>query len=762
MAERLKWSRDRRDPVSWLARFLGDEDYFSGLRKAGRMDELRVYYLVRAQFNYQVMGLVGDWVLPFWAERQFAYESDTYHPGGQHPLLDNVSARNWVVLPVQGAEELGLVDPRGLVTPAALGFSLDFWLRVGDKLVYPSREPGVNQSLYRGLPVVETALSTDNFLFRSWVWASRAAGQPVVQGLCLLRSRDGKKKVSLCPAIRPFNPEGVHPVAEVEYLEPGLVCVDHRVGLVVGREPDRVVAGNLETGDLGGLDSKEQSLSRASCPRGLATIMLEFRPDREGKRGEIYLPWSIPLVPLKPGRKKAAGKLLLPGMDRPEEIPGRISPVLRDKRVVSTQDKVLTAALAISLERVLSRPWSRTPPLGYDRKVSLDPEIALWSLEVLYRADRLEEWLTGWRAFARLVNKKGFIDGCPGRWDLMGLAVHQAGKAAPWLSESALEAEVIPVVIRLLNALESGGTGAGPGLMPARVGGRRTPVFGDAFWGAAAFESAAEMLAVLGREGESDRYREKSGVMWEKIKERVSIYGPGAMPAGPGEKPGLSMVANLAPLCFLDPPAPVSSLLKPTVLELFKLSPFENLLPGDGPAAGISISRSLLATAALVKLGSPLAMECLESILKLMGDSFCFPEVVNPKTGLGCSGDGHGFLNDILLAVVIMDLFLREDGDSLRITPVPLVEWFNEGENIVVTDRLTRFGRFGYRVDGLPDRIILSLEPEYRVPPEHVTITVPFYPGGASVDNVEVVADTRTMELGPEGRKASILRQEKL
>ncbi|WP_419840976.1 hypothetical protein [Candidatus Poriferisodalis sp.] len=111
---------------------------------------------------------LDEWVRPWWAERQLDPASAAYAPApsevqywrGEHQVSDTILAntlgRSWTTVGRPETLDRAAVDPRGLTVWRR--WSLDWWLRVGEEWIYPSREPTVRQRLVEGMPVVETVV----------------------------------------------------------------------------------------------------------------------------------------------------------------------------------------------------------------------------------------------------------------------------------------------------------------------------------------------------------------------------------------------------------------------------------------------------------------------------------------------------------------------------------------------------------------------------------------------------------------------------
>ncbi|MFC2075793.1 hypothetical protein ACFLT7_01795 [candidate division KSB1 bacterium] len=747
MAARLKWSAVRRESLKWIARYLPRSSPFGGDPQVSKSSLVSSYHLLRAHLNHHSLGRVHDWVLPYWAERQLRVDSDSFHPAGPQALLDNCIRRNWTRLGRSRFPQSAVVDPRGLVSPVGLGFSLDFWLKVEDRLILPSRVPGIVQSLYEASPIVETAVSVEGWRLRTWAWADLAAGQPVIQGLSLLKGVGPERPVSLFLALRPFNPEGFFPVGRIEYRPPCLLCVDGCVGLVLGREPSRLIVGNLKEGDLTGLPKSESGLGAAGtvdCPRGLATMAAEYKLEGKGE-DEILVPWALPLDRLQPGRKPEAGLVLVPDDRGPDPVVARLGGV---RTVIESQDRLLSSAFKAAADRAADLPWVSTPPIGLDNPTAADPEIGLWYQEVLIRTDRLDEWYAGWKKLLTLVGRDGAFRGRSGRWDLVAMALRQASRVSAMVSEEPQRTELLKSARRLASSLRSS---------PAVA--EECKLYRDCIWAAAALDRIADSFSGSSMDEEADACRKTARSVWNRIDPWLTPDGEEPISAGPQMPVRLDALTVLPALGLPDFPWKLDARFKATVGKIMSLSSHGELLPADGPAPGISISRSILMALAMVRLGLPTALDYIEAIIRMMTGTYNFPQTVNPSTGAGVTGDGHDLLADAMLAVLVTDLAAFQEKNRLWITPVPALGWFAKGESFVVENLLTDFGKLSFRVDGLADRVVLALKPAFVAPPERISFTVPFYAGKALLDGVETEMDTRTIGFDPAVKKVVVYRE---
>ncbi|HVW34252.1 MAG TPA: hypothetical protein VHL53_17075, partial [Acidimicrobiia bacterium] len=188
----------------------------------------------RAGIDRDALAGLAGWLWPHWAERQLDPESPAFVPAGPLDRVTNLTQRNWTLVGNLASPLVGVVDPRGLVTPWVGGWSLDWWIGAEDRWHLPSRETAVRQTLAGSTPVVETAM--------------RIPGGDAVQRVCAVPAPGGPEVVvveventSVVPvavafAVRPANPLGVAAVGRIE-IEDTVVLVDGCPALLLPRPP---------------------------------------------------------------------------------------------------------------------------------------------------------------------------------------------------------------------------------------------------------------------------------------------------------------------------------------------------------------------------------------------------------------------------------------------------------------------------------------------------------------------------------------------
>ena len=139
-----------------------------------------------------------------------------------------------------GSDHHAMVDERGLVTPWANGWSIDWWVGGDDRWYFPSREPTVRQRLVDDTPVVETVMRVPSGEARHRVYGVPDATPSARYGpgplVVIEVENDSPVPFAAGLALRPYNPTGPSPIGTIEVVD-DVVVVDRRPALLLPRPP---------------------------------------------------------------------------------------------------------------------------------------------------------------------------------------------------------------------------------------------------------------------------------------------------------------------------------------------------------------------------------------------------------------------------------------------------------------------------------------------------------------------------------------------
>lgn len=215
---RLARAKGFVDPIALMARL---SRFVQPAEVLAPVELLRAGVVLHARglINSQAIQHNMDWIWPYWVEEQFNPESPSFIPRAFSLTHINLTHRNWTAVGTPGSAMMPVVDPRGLVMPFFDSWSLDAWVvsSNGHALI-PSRLPSVSQRLVmEGDLVVETRSQTEGFELSSRVQVVPATDRPVCE-LSVSATASNGRDAFLVISLRPYNPEGISFINEVERL----------------------------------------------------------------------------------------------------------------------------------------------------------------------------------------------------------------------------------------------------------------------------------------------------------------------------------------------------------------------------------------------------------------------------------------------------------------------------------------------------------------------------------------------------------------
>ena len=274
----------------------GVADYLAAAGQLDRSHQFPTHLLpigarlwARGWLNKKFLDSHRDWILPYWAVHQLQPSDPGFVARGLQPVLLNSTYRDWTSIGNLASSREAIVDPRGLVTPQYDGWSLDAWLRVDEKLYVPARmeTPFLDQRLFETVPIVQTRYEPAGLRVTQEAFAvTDGANQDwVVAAVTVENPRGEKRAATLYLSARPFNPEGVSLIKQVEFRSTDGGAQSFWINGALGGfvpKPDAVACSNEQTGDVAfqvlRLDGSIRAESAAGVATGAASYELELPP----------------------------------------------------------------------------------------------------------------------------------------------------------------------------------------------------------------------------------------------------------------------------------------------------------------------------------------------------------------------------------------------------------------------------------------------------------------------------------------------------
>lgn len=237
---------------------------------------------------------------PYWVHRQYDLRDPAFIPRAGSMLSVNLTHRNWMGVRSPEGEDFGIVDPAGSLSPVVGYYSLEFGLRIGDRIfLAPRGDFEIEQKLLRQGPIPRTIFRLKNEFgdFQAdWTVAGSSENAEITHSQIRysFNSRTDEP-AHIVIGVRPFHVEGAALLHRIEY-EPnhrgaggtgGVIAVNGQREIHFLDSPERIHMSNLQTGDA---YFTGQAWIDAYCDLGVATAALHFPlAESRGKRvkGEV-------------------------------------------------------------------------------------------------------------------------------------------------------------------------------------------------------------------------------------------------------------------------------------------------------------------------------------------------------------------------------------------------------------------------------------------------------------------------------------------
>jgi hypothetical protein len=671
-------------------------------------------------------------VLAWWMERQLDPDGPDVVPGPG--ATTNSTHRDWVLLGTTGAPERAALDPRGLLTPWPVGWSLDWWVGADDRWHLPSRSAAVRQRLVDDAPVVETAMRIPggDLLHRAWAVAG-GEGIPAPGAVVVELENASPVPVAVAVSIRPYNPLGAALVHAIN-LEGTAVLVDGFAAMSLPKPPSRYAGGDAATDAaavvLAGDAASSWPEGGVRCSSGQASAAFLF-PLPHTASLRVVLPLAPPAATAAARRRNNPVAALAGADPAQAPAPERVAsgweaqvrrswraelpePRLVDALAAGRRHLLLhtagedagawpprvvggldTSQLAIALDRQGLSAEAARLLLGYVDRQGLDGSFS----EETQRVDAASAWLHAVGEHVRLTGSAELARATVG--PVATAAHHRQRRRLSRRARRAGEPPLLPL-------------GTGPSWVePTEAS------YHDALW---AWRGLADAAFVLDAAGQPDAAEEVGGfadalgtAIALAVAADLERLGTPVPPGGPGGRPGFATVGTVVALAeaLAAPGAAPAGLTESLAAGCRALAPGEH---GSGSVwhrpgnAGASprLTAGLARAEVLAGLESSRRARWL---LDTGAPLWRWPELVHPRTGGGCAGEGHHGAATAAVLDLIRSTVVVEAGAGLWVLPAVPPDWY--GQPVEAHGVPTAHGHlsFAVRWHGERPALLWELEP---------------------------------------------------
>jgi len=652
-----------------------------------------------------------DWVWPLWVERQTDPDAPEFVPTGLNVLTTNVTGRNWTSIGIDGSPREAMVDPVGMMTPGAWGWSVLPWLRARGRVLAPPTMDGIRQDPVPGAWSSVRSAWSDGGLEWTWTWeALELEGEEGV----LLRQQvanrgDDATELELGVALRPCNVLSIGHINRLSFRD-RVWKVNGRAALLALEEPTRCIVSDRHHGDPLRSSGAGLALPKLRSRSGIATGLSSWNVSLE-PGGTRSLDVFVPLDP-RTGTSARLRRLSVRNVGHARE---RMDALARAEAGRGTLVTVADPRLQAAVDALRARLHV------FDDQDRYSPGTFLyhhhWFRDAAFLTLGFENMGLGERTAAKLAryphrqSRDGLFRSQTGEWDsngqalwTLGLHVRRGGDLvrADRIWKSVMRGSAW---IERARRPESDRHVPHRGLLPAGFSaehfGPNDHYFWDNFWGLAGLGSAAWMAGALGRdadrrriEGMRDDYRVDLAAALRWGMERAE----GALPCSPYRRLDAAAVGNLVAVSPLGVASPTDPWVGPTVDFLLERCFRKGLFFQSIVHTGLNPYLSVQVARVLQARGDARFHDVLQALMDAASPTWCWPEAIHPASGGGCMGDGdHGWAAAEFLSLV-RDMLVRESSEGILLLDGVPASWFRSGRPLGIERAPTDHGEFDVRV----------------------------------------------------------------
>ena len=715
--------------------------------------------LSRGLLNFTILQAARDWVLPYWAEQQYDPLSASFIPRSHLGLSINVTHRNWTAVGNMECPVEPIVDPRGLVTPFRNGWSIDLWLAADDQTFFPSRADAVVQTLIDDLPIVQTGFTFSGMrvLLTSYSEKDRLFHQAEI------RNEAGvQKHCTVAFAIRPFNPEGISLIHDIEFNEQqACFHINNETSLYFSKPPGFVDCSTFENGDSSARwshvapgYSTRASHCTVGMANGLAGYVLQLDPGQSAS-----LDCSVNLTP---GRNEK------PFVATRDAVRSQWAELLAQGTSISTPDLHVNAALKACLSSVLmlTDGIEITPgPFTYHQFWFRDAAYMLSALDKFGYASLTDPVVEN---FPKRQERSGFFRSQQGEWDSNGQALWTTWQHALHSHDKAILEDSFPSLCRGVEWIEKMRLNdpqykEGPfaGLLPAGLSAEHLGLvdyyFWDNAWSLAGIEAFANICDRLGREKErhfteqlAKSYRSDIEQAIKRIQQKFQIE---EIPASSTRGIDCGMIGSTCfwyPLQILPPGDTRMAATLSTLLGRYSV---HGMFFQDFVHSGMNPYLTLqIAQAWLYGGRREVFWNLLMTVLSRTTSTLTFPEAIHPVTGGGSMGDGHHGWAAAEVLHCLRDAFIQERWTTGVASPELVLcaglppTWFNTRMSFYIRNAAVPDGTMSMSVECQRGETVVAIDCDRTgfCPSRQWILRLPLLASKVFVDEVEHVAYSRT------------------
>jgi hypothetical protein len=668
-------------------------------------------------------------------ERQFDPKDSAFIPRAFSMTHINLTHRNWTAIGVPDFPDMSIVDPRGLVTPFFDGWSIDAWIITENFSLVPSRARDAKQKLNIDSNLqVKTVCQAMGLELESTAFVQLENNIPICH-VSFKASAPMRAWLAVC--IRPYNPEGISFVNDIERLEENAGwLVNGKEKVFLSKPPMDYIFSNYETGDIysriQAVHSRERSketTQEINCKVGMATTAAIY-PLGPHQTQDIEV-----LIPL--AQEPIAQKLL----NWNAHLEGHCAVSIPDAKIKFLYDAALRTLILHSPGEVYPGPFT------YKRFWFRDASFILYAMLTAGLTRNIEKILD---SYPSRQTPTGYFKSQDGEWDSNGQALWIMERYC-LLTNSRPKEKWMGSIYRAIKWIlrkrvpddQSPHAGLLPPGFSAEHFGPSDYYYWDDFWSAAGLKSAAALI--FHREPEiAACFKTKSDELMSCVERSLNAVHKDLKHAAVPSSPYRRMDGGAIGSLIASYPLQLWPARDERILCTTDFLMRNNFLKGcfyhEIAHSGINAYMTLHVAQVLLRAGDSKFFNIVQALANTATSTGQWPEAIHPGTMGGCMGDGQHVWAAAEWVLMVRNMFVREEEEERTLvlcSGIPEA-WLKLPNTMSFGPALTAYGKVSVKIS-VDEEIRISWEAEwYGEPPQIEVRLVNHAPARAQEDENSV------------------------
>jgi hypothetical protein len=292
-------------------------------------------------------------------------------------------------------------------------------------------------------------------------------------------------------------------------------------------------------------------------------------------------------------------------------------------------------------------------------------------------------------------------------------------KGAEWIHRKRIKQHREPCVVGLL-----------PAGFSAEHLGPNDYYYWDDFWGVAGLQAASHLLEGSGHAAAADKAKNGAADFLAAIDASLksalrSKDLNGALPASPLRRMDSGAIGSIAVSYPLNLWPGDDARVKATLEFLLGKCMIKGTFFQDMIHSGMNAYLTLHMAQCLLRLEDPRFFQLVVDTAAVASPTGQWPEAIHPHTLGGCMGDGQHVWAAAEWALMMRNMFMREEDNALVIGSGIPESWLQSGKPMSFGPGPTRFGAVTIHIRPSSAGVLVSWKGEWRKRPDSVVVKIP-------------------------------------